>query len=164
MPATYEPIATTTLGSATTTITFNSIPGTYTDLRLVYVPFTETFASSQTITFNNDTSALYSWTFISGDGATATSGMGTGQIGLDTFSANPLTTPPMLLTVDIFSYAGSTNKTCLMTGSSDKNGSGAVNRRVGLYRSTTAITSLTITSANNLAVGTTATLYGILKA
>ena len=37
MPATYEPIATTTLGSAATNITFSSIPATYTDLRLVLV-------------------------------------------------------------------------------------------------------------------------------
>ena len=37
MPATYEPIATTTLGSAAASITFSSIAGTYTDLRLVMV-------------------------------------------------------------------------------------------------------------------------------
>jgi hypothetical protein len=32
MPATYEPIATTTLGTAAATITFSSIPATYSDL------------------------------------------------------------------------------------------------------------------------------------
>jgi hypothetical protein len=37
MPATYEPIATTTLGTAAAFITFSSIPATYTDLRLVIV-------------------------------------------------------------------------------------------------------------------------------
>ena len=35
MATTYEPIATTTLGSAAASITFSSIAGTYTDLRLV---------------------------------------------------------------------------------------------------------------------------------
>ena len=35
MAATYTPIATTTLGSAGTSVDFNSISGTYTDLVLV---------------------------------------------------------------------------------------------------------------------------------
>jgi hypothetical protein len=37
MPATYEPIATTTLGGAAATITFSSISSAYTDLRIVLV-------------------------------------------------------------------------------------------------------------------------------
>jgi hypothetical protein len=35
MAKTYEPIATTTLGTAAATVTFSSISGTYTDLVLV---------------------------------------------------------------------------------------------------------------------------------
>ncbi len=40
MPKTYEPIATTTLGSAAATVTFSTIPGTYTDLVLIDYQFT----------------------------------------------------------------------------------------------------------------------------
>jgi hypothetical protein len=70
-----------------------------------------------------------------------------------------------MVTYDIFSYAGSTFKTLLMTTSGDQNGSGWVERIVGLYRSTSAITSISIdASASTFAVGSTATLYGILKA
>jgi hypothetical protein len=36
MAITYEPIATTTLGSATSTVTFSSISGSYTDLVAVF--------------------------------------------------------------------------------------------------------------------------------
>jgi len=54
MPKTYEPIATTTLGSNQTTITFSSIPSTYTDLVIVSNMGTTT-ASYPFIRFNGDT-------------------------------------------------------------------------------------------------------------
>ena len=38
MAITYEPIATTTLGSAAASVTFSSISGSYTDLVLIVVP------------------------------------------------------------------------------------------------------------------------------
>mgnify|MGYP006301342273 FL=1 len=71
-------------------------------------------------------------------------------------------TTPSLVTVDIFSYAGSTYKTCLCTESMDRNGVGTVNRRVGLWRSTSAINTITFSQADNWNVGSTFTLYGIL--
>jgi hypothetical protein len=37
MAKTYEPIATTTLGSAAASITFSSIPATYTDLNNCFI-------------------------------------------------------------------------------------------------------------------------------
>jgi hypothetical protein len=68
-------------------------------------------------------------------------------------------------TLDIFSYAGSTFKTTLYTASGDKNGSGAVERGVALYRSTSAINRVDLFGwTGNLATGTTATLYGIKNA
>jgi hypothetical protein len=77
MPATYEPIATTTLGSAATTITLSSIPSTYTDLRLVTVLSNNgAGGDSLYITCNGDAlgaTSLYSETRLRGDGSTATS-------------------------------------------------------------------------------------------
>ena len=72
-----------------------------------------------------------------------------------------------MLTIDIFSYAGSTYKTLLTTSSTDKNTTGGIGRIISLWRSTSAITSITITDGGagfGWAVGTTATIYGILKA
>ena len=154
-------IATTTLGSAASTITFSSISGSYTDLRLVL-----TCTGSGTIypnaTLNNDTSALYSWTYLQGNGSTAGTGRGTGNNSVSiTFDGT--STTPDFITMDIFSYAGSTFKTILTSESIDKNGSGYVVRGVNLYRSTTAITRIDLNGGgNNFAIGTTATLYGIL--
>jgi len=75
------------------------------------------------------------------------------------------TTNPAMCTFDIFSYAGSTNKTVLVVGSRDNVASGSVARVVNLWRNTAAITSIEV-SANggNMDSGTTATLYGIKAA
>lgn len=164
MPATYEPIATTTLGSAAAKITFSSIPATYTDLRIVLVAKDSTGGNSYRVIFNNDSSsALYSSTTLQGNGTTASS---TRRPNVSDFiiSDNPSTTIPGLYTVDVFNYAGSTYKTCLTSCQEDFNGSGMVNRLVGLWRNTAAITRFDIYQAGTFAAGTTATLYGIKAA
>jgi hypothetical protein len=115
--------------------------------------------------FNSSGSAC-SWTQLAGDGSAASSGRittGAGRAYI-TLNYNVLsTTIPQMYTVDIFSYAGSTYKTSLVTFQEDNNGSGYVGNKVGLWPSTSAITSITL-NGTNFAIGTTATLYGILKA
>jgi hypothetical protein len=138
--ATYEPIATTTLGSATNTITFNSIPSTYTDLRIVV--------------------SVKS----SADGGLSTaagSNRATNQVEFDLASSS---TAGTFSTIDIFSYAGSTNKTALFTQSNDTNGSGEVRCNVLLWRNTAAITSFTFTTNQQFSIGSMITVYGILAA
>lgn len=162
MPATYEPIATTTLGSATNTITFNSIPGTYTDLRLIVnVNGSGIAVLAQ---FNSDTGSNYSYTALAGTGSAASSYRGTNQTSIDP-RYNAIS-QWNLFTFDIFSYTGSTNKTVLTTGSQDNNGSGSVNSQVHLWRNTAAITRIDLVTGGtgNMAIGTTATLYGIKAA
>jgi len=165
MAATYEPIATTTLSSAASSITFSSIASSWTDLRLVFVPKFNASAANYSLYFNGDTGTTYSITRLSGDGANAASYRGTNQSGLF-LSQSPASGAVFLSTIDIFSYAGSTYKTCLTTLSGDKNGSGNVNNIVGLWRSTSAITSILIDTGGSAGfdTGTTATLYGIKAA
>jgi hypothetical protein len=168
MPATYEPIATTTLGSTATTITCSSISSAYTDLVCILVGRQTTFGYQPGIQFNSDTAGNYSATELFGDGSAASSLRETNATYINSARGTELsTTIPSFVKFNIFSYRGSTNKTVLTEYAGDYNGSGVVERTVGLWRNTSAITSLTIMSANgsgNLAIGTTATLYGILKA
>ena len=164
MPATYEPIATTTLGSAAATITFSSIPATYTDLRVALVGNSITSASPTLMRFNNDSGTNYSWTRLLGDGSTtfssALTSQTSGQLSTTYTGSNPSAT-----FVDVFSYAGSTNKTFLANGNYDQNGSGGVGRYVNLWRNTAAINRIDLLlSGASFATGTTATIYGILKA
>ena len=165
MASTYEPIATTTLGSAAASITFSSIAGTYTDLRLVLVGTASTAAPDIQVRFNSDSGTNYSHTRMVGTGASAISGAVTNQTYTYVDYTGLSTTIPSLYEMDIFSYAGSTYKTMLAKTSEDRNGSGDVFVSVNLWRSTAAITSIYLfLSAYNFAAGTTATLYGIKNA
>ena len=165
MPATYEPIATTTLGSASATITFSSIPATYTDLRLIFT-FTQSIAQfGPFLTFNNDSATNYSQTKLAGNGTSALSARVANNNWISPYQVTNSTTIPSFLTFDIFSYAGSTFKTVLINNNQDQNGSGAVSNFVGLWRSTAAINRLDLqVTSGTFNTGTTATLYGIKAA
>jgi hypothetical protein len=161
MPATYEPIATTTLGSAATSISFSSIPATYTDLRLVLVS-ARVSGSAINYQFNSDTATNYSKTRIYGFGDSIGADSNQSEVQINT---NNYGTYLHLHTLDVFSYAGSTFKTCLYEVNGDNNGTGTVSRGVGLWRNTSAITALSIFLASGtIAAGSTATLYGIKNA
>lgn len=163
MPATYEKIQSTTLGSAATTITFSSIPSTYTDLRLVV----KIISGSATVgmRFNSDTGNNYSSTYLLGSGTAASSGRYSNNNAIP-LADNTSSTGWSFQTADIFSYAGSTYKTILSNNNNDQNGSGNIENTVSLWRNTAAISTILLTTftASTFSVGTTATLYGILKA
>lgn len=158
MATTYEPIATTTLGSAAASVTFSSITGTYTDLLLVG---TGTLASNSTmnIKFNNDTSSIYSRTELYGDGSSAASYRESNQstqnfANWDTSGSN------FIMHLQNYSNA-SVFKTCLTRYNRP---SSLVAANVILYRSTTAISNIVITGGSNIQTGSTFTLYGIKAA
>lgn len=173
--ATYEPIATNTIvGSSTNAVTFSSIAATYTDLRLVIVFASTTNAQGQiNLRFNGDTATNYSYTQLTGNGTAAASGRSStqAQINIGNYvTTGSLITPPQMTTLDVFSYAGSTYKTSLMTAANDTNndpyyGNGGPVDQVSLWRSTAAITSMSLTlSTSNYSAGSIFTLYGIAAA
>lgn len=170
MPTTFEPIATSTLGSAASSITFSSIPNTYTDLRLVVVGTASSAGQFVRIRYNGDTGSNYSFTVLAGDPVDGNGAYSTrATSAASDYSVTgwgSSSTQPTLYTWDIFSYAGSTNKTNLATMSSDNDGTHSrVIRAAGLWRNTSAITSVEFSiGSGTWNTGTTATLYGILKA
>lgn len=170
MPTTYEPIATNTLGSNATFITFSSIPGTYTDLRLVLVARNATGYINNYfyLQFNGDNAGNYSETYMLGYGSNPVSSGSSSNTGLISLGGiNGVDEVAFgLFTADIFRYTGSDNKTVLTSRSADRNNtSGDLGRSVGLWRNTSAITSVRIANSGGFfAAGTTATLYGIKNA
>ena len=173
--ATYDLISSNTIvGSSTNAVTFSSIAATYTDLRLVIVFASTTNAQGQiNLRFNGDTATNYSYTQLTGNGTAAASGRTANQpqITIGNYvTTGSIITPPQMTTLDVFSYAGSTYKTSLMTAANDTNndptyGGGGVINQVSLWRSTAAITSMSLTlSTSNYSAGSIFTLYGIKAA
>jgi hypothetical protein len=168
MPAgpTYEPIATNTLGSATASVTFSTISGNYTDLVLVANGYITTGGQGIRIQFNGDTASNYSNTQLSGNGtSTSSTRDSNGTNARLTYEASWVTTTAdyAQINLSIMNYSNATTyKTFL---SRANRASGGVDAIVGLWRSTSAITSITIfPAANSFVTGSTFTLYGIKAA
>ena len=160
MAKTYEPIATNTLGSAVASVTFSSISSAYTDLVLIVAAKTGT-AQSHSIQFNGDTATNYSDTYLYGDGTSAGSARDSGQTGIKAIGR--IGTAISTTIINMFNYTNATTYKTVTARGSDA-GSLAI-ATVGLWRSTAAITSLTIAiGTGTYDVGSTFTLYGIKAA
>ena len=165
MAKTYEPIATTTASGSSATITFNSIPATFTDLILV-MNTTNGGNSEVRIRLNGDTSSNYSRTLLSGNGSVAYSirSSGATYIGIDSGSFSG-TAQGQNAIVQFMNYA---NTTTYKTVISRANNAGyGLDAEAALWRKTPeAITSIEIfnSNASNWTNTSTFTLYGIKAA
>lgn len=160
MPSTYTPINTTTLTSNTAAITFSSIPSTYTDLVLIS-NFGATTGANNSLTFNSDTGNNYSDTDLGTDGSTASSSRLTNFAYIRAGYVDTSSERSMSI-VNIMNYANtSINKSVLLRWDSNS----YTYSRIGLWRNTNAITTVTCTaSAGLFTTGSTFTLYGIKAA
>lgn len=165
MPAgnTYESIATQTLGSAAASVTFSSIPGTYTDLILVAAPLSSA-AEELVMQFNGDTSAVYSATILWGSGSSAGSIRSTNQ---NSAVLNYYASVAGTQNTQIFNVMNYSNATTFKTiiGRAGRADSG-VDATVALYRNTAIVNSiaLKLKNSNNFIAGSTFSLYGIKAA
>ena len=168
MPSTYEKIAAYTVPSSTSSYTFSTIAGTYTDLRLIGSGITSTTGYAFTLGVNGDTGSNYSQTLISGNGSSAGSGRYSNATNTSMYWGGWVngydSTAPSTLTADFQNYSNSTTYKSILWRSS----SGTRNTEAGviLWRNTAAITSITIyaQSGSTIAANTTFTLYGIKAA
>ena len=162
MATTYEPIQTTTLGTAVTTVTLSSIPATYTDIIcIVASPSGTEFGPG--LRFGNggtvDSGSNYSNTSLLGNGTSATSSRTSSVTYINPYTINNSSNN----IIQILNYSNTTTyKTCLIRANT---AASTVWANVGLWRSTAAIDTLYFYGgANSFAIGTTFTLYGIKAA
>ena len=150
----------TVSGSSTTTIQFLNISQAYTDLHIVINYGSTTAGNYQSRTYNADSSSLYSYTQLYGNGTNAYSGRASNTTVIyDVVNTLP-TTLASMVTIDVLNYSNTTTyKTSITRDSNSASTAAAI---VGLYRSTNAITRIDfgLTGGAFLA-GSTFSLYGI---
>jgi hypothetical protein len=165
MPAgnTYEAIRTETLASAQASVTFSSIPSTYTDLVIVFAGTAVTGNNYMGLQFNGDTGNNYSSTLLRGNGTAAQSARLSNQPQADTAYGSPVNTDQNNIIVQIQNYSNTTTYKTMLSRSNSA--SVETSATVALWRNTAAITSIVLKlTSNNFASGSTFSLYGIKSA
>lgn len=171
LPTSYDSIATTTVGAGgSSTITFSSIPSTYTHLQLRGIVRSTTSGTSigdnVDLRFNSDSGSNYARHLLQGDGSTAATSTNTsGSLTRFTVAPRAGTTASTFtgFVMDILDYANTNKYKTLRTLSGvDTNGAGIVMFISGLWMSTSAVTSITLLpEANNFSEYSQFALYGI---
>jgi hypothetical protein len=167
----YTLITSQVLGSSAASVTFSSIPSTYKDLVLQCSVRSDRVNSQSQIQFrfNNDSSTLYSTTYINGDGVNTP---GTSGSTNATWLNNPWAGDGANATANTFgstelylpNYTSTSSKPSSFYGNQESNSTGATMLiTAGLYRNTSAINQITIYpfGSTNWVTNSSFYLYGI---
>lgn len=166
----YESIATTTVGAGgAASVTFSSIPSTYTHLQIRVLARTERANLGDTIywRFNSDSGTNYTLHSILGNGTSASADAGANlSYGyyIDATAASATSGIFAAGIIDILDYKDTNKfKTARTLHGKDLNGSGVLFLTSSLWRSTAAISSMTLESQNgaNISEHSSFALYGI---
>jgi hypothetical protein len=167
MANTYTLIEAQTLASSASTITFSSIPATYTDLvfKISIRVSSANPINSYTFRFNSDSSLIYSSNYIANrNGAvdvnmdSGSSALGNAIVNGGTSTTNTFTSFEMYMP----NYTSTTSKPFSVNAAVENNSATSNDLRAdaGLYRNTTAITSINLSGAT-FVTGSSFYLYGI---
>ena len=166
----YESIATVTVGSGgQATVEFTGIASTYKHLQIRYMSRSATATTTDVLSwrFNSDSGSNYSRHFLFGDGASVSSGAATSDTRMTTDGTTGATATSGIFgvgVVDILDYADTDKyKTLRALSVDDRNGAGLVVMNSGNWRSTSAVSTITIitNSTANFAQHSQFALYGI---
>jgi hypothetical protein len=169
MPSTYQLISSNVLTSAAASVTFSSIPTTYTDLvlRMSYrISAAGLFGGNPFLRFNGDTATNYSFTFLQGDGSTASSSRGSSLNLMTMQSSDSAGNTASTFTsneVYIPNYTGTTSKPISQFKAAEQNSTAAeMHAFASLYRGTSAISTILVQiSGSTFDIDSSFYLYGI---
>ena len=162
-----DPIAMYVVGSESiSTITFSSIPQTYTHLQVRAFQKTNS-AGDLNFRFNSDSGANYSRHYLYGTGSGAAESGGSASESNGYIGYNPSSTYFQASVIDILDYTNTNkNKTVRSLLGTDANGSGYILFTSSGWFSTSAVTTLSFTQGvgNNFSQYSHFALYGIKDA
>jgi hypothetical protein len=170
--ATYTLIASNVVTTPVNSITFSSIPSTYTDLVVKFSIRSTSATGWLSVILNNITTTTTSETWLQGDGTTASSTRqantnyfgGNGNdliINLSGSTANTFTNGEFYIP----SYTASQNKPMSFILAAENNGTTATTTALaGLWRNTAAINQIQFDPSGNCDTGSSFYLYGISNA
>ena len=154
------------MGADAASVTFSTIPSTYTDLIIVIWGKVDGNDYNPAIRFNGDTGSNYSVTKLRGNGSTASSTRQSSQTYINSGTAGDPTNQDTVAVLQIMSYADTNVYKTVLASIATPGVS--VGRDVGLWRSTSAITSVLLSGsalgAGEWVSGSTFSLYGIKAA
>lgn len=159
----YDSIATTTLSSSAASVTFSSIPATFTHLQIRALGKDASIYGTIFISFNNDTySTNFSRHGLYGDGTSA-SAFGAANAPYMNMMTTPVSSGGFgVAVVDILDYTNTNKyKTIKSLSGNDNNGSGVVALFSGSWRNTAAISRIDILSDSTMGQYSSFALYGI---
>lgn len=160
---TYVALSTNVLTTSASYVEFTSIPQGYTDLRLVMQARTDTGNNVDyaVVKLNNDATSLYSRNEMYGDGSSVGSVRSANfLIGISSTAQGSNTQLKCMSTIDFMNYSSSSIYKSVLY--EERDAGNIVLNGVGLYRSTTAISSITLTPYYGAwQAGSTFTIYGI---
>lgn len=165
MANTYTLIEAKTLASAVASVTFSSIPATYTDILLRVSARNSTTSTGIQIEFNASATG-YTNRRLYGDGSSAASDtpglsyISNTMIDDSSYTANTFGNGDIYIP----NYTSSNNKSVSVDGVTENNASGALSMfTAGLWSNSAAITAVKLTAeaSGNFVSGSTFYLYGI---
>lgn len=174
MANTYKLISSTTLGSATASVTFSSIPTFYDDLALIVSARSNStlyaYPTLITVAINDDTSSLYSFRAGYGQDGSSIANGSTAQIGIVVYSINSnnaSSTANAFGSLELYfpQYRSVRNKIASGYAVTENNSVNfaTIDYSSLLYRNTPAITSLVVReyTGSNFLTNSSFSLYGI---
>jgi len=171
VPNSYESISTVTVGGGgSASVSFTSIPATYTHLQIRAIVKSNGGQDSLDLTFNGDTgSSQYTYHSLYGNGSSAGTDVSRPRANIPTDITMVASSDTSMFSagvLDILDYANVNKyKTTRVLSGFNTNGSAngtAVFLSSGLWMSTSAVTSITLTGrATNIGQYSSFALYGI---